>query len=164
MHWISLLFSRLRLFAFSSLLGNPLEKRRSGTITNYMIVRLIVNDNDTSNNSYHNIGRVTGLQCNLDIAEIVAFNSKVSNADAALVEGYMAVKWGLTSALPSSHNYKSYTSWSDVLITTGQPVSLQILADRNPTSWSASGLASGLSINNSGLISGDFFSLLIISI
>jgi hypothetical protein len=130
-----------------------------GTITNYMIVRLIVNDNDTSNNSYHNIGRVTGLQCNLDIAEIVAFNSKVSNADAALVEGYMAVKWGLTSALPSGHNYKSYTSWPDVLITTGQPVNLQILADRNPTSWSASGLASGLSINNSGLISGSVSSL-----
>ena len=44
-------------------------------------------------------------------------------------------------------------------ITTGQPVSLQILADRNPTSWSASGLASGLSINNSGLISGSVSSL-----
>ena len=85
-----------------------------------MVVRLIVNDNDTSNNSYHQIGRVTGLQCNLDIAEIVAFNSKVSNADAAFVEGYMAVKWGLTSALPSGHNYKSYTSWPDMLITTGQ--------------------------------------------
>ena len=130
-----------------------------GTITNYMVVRLIVNDNDTSNNSYHQIGRVTGLQCNLDIAEIVAFNSKVSNADAALVEGYMAVKWGLTSALPSGHNYKSYTSWPDMLITTGQAVNLQIPADRNPTSWSASGLASGLSINNSGLISGSVSSL-----
>ena len=130
-----------------------------GTITNYMVVRLIVNDNDTSNHSNHQIGRVTGLQCNLDIAEIVAFTSKVSNADAALVEGYMAVKWGLTSALPSGHNYKSYTSWPDMLITTGQPVSLQISADRNPTSWSASGLASGLSINNSGLISGSVSSL-----
>ena len=130
-----------------------------GTITNYMVVRLIVNDNDTSNHSNHQIGRVTGLQCNLDIAEIVAFNSKVSNADAALVEGYMAVKWGLTSALPSGHNYKSYTSWPDMLITTGQPVSLQILADRNPTSWSATSLASGLSINNSGIISGSVSSL-----
>ena len=90
-----------------------------------MVVRLIVNDNDTSNHSNHQIGRVTGLQCNLDIAEIVAFNSKVSNADAALVEGYMAVKWGLTSALPSGHNYKSYTSWPDMLITTGQPVSFK---------------------------------------
>ena len=76
-----------------------------------------------------------------------------------LLRGYMAVKWGLTSALPSGHNYKSYTSWPDMLITTGQPVSLQILADRNPTSWSASGLASGLSINNSGLISGSVSSL-----
>ena len=71
----------------------------------------------------------------------------------------MAVKWGLTSALPSGHNYKSYTSWPDMLITTGQPVSLQILADRNPTSWSATSLASGLSINNSGIISGSVSSL-----
>ena len=124
-----------------------------------MIVRLIVNDNDTSNNSYHQIGRVTGLQCNLDIAEIIGFSSKLSNADAALMEGYMAVKWGLTSALPSDHNYKNYTSWPDVLVTTGQPVNLQVLADRNPTSWSASGLASGLNINNSGVITGSVSSL-----
>jgi hypothetical protein len=39
-------------------------------------------------------------------------------------------------------------------MTTGQPVSIQIPATRNPTSWNASGLPSGLSINNSGIISG----------
>ena len=77
----------------------------------------------------------------------------------ALVEGYLAVKWGLTSSLPSVHNYKNYTSWPDMVITTGQAVNLQIPADRNPTSWTASGLASGLSINNSGIISGSVSSL-----
>ena len=46
-----------------------------------------------------------------------------------------------------------------MVITTGQPVNLQIPADRNPTSWTASGLASGLSINNSGIISGSVSSL-----
>ena len=46
-----------------------------------------------------------------------------------------------------------------MVITTGQAVNLQIPADRNPTSWTASGLASGLSINNSGIISGSVSSL-----
>ena len=41
----------------------------------------------------------------------------------------------------------------DIFITTGQPVSIQIPATRNPTAWSANGLA-GLSINNSGIITG----------
>ena len=69
----------------------------------------------------------------MDLAEAVCFSSIfLSNADAAFVEGYLRSN-GLTSALPSVHNYKNYTSWPDVLITTGQPVNLQIVADRNPT-------------------------------
>ena len=36
----------------------------------------------------------------------------------------------------------------------GQPVSVQIGADRNPTTWTATGLANGLSIDNNGIISG----------
>ena len=50
-------------------------------------------------------------------------------------------------------------SWPDAIITTGQPVNLQIPADRNPTAWSATGLASGLAINNSGVLSGSASSL-----
>ena len=41
-----------------------------------------------------------------------------------------------------------------ISIETGTNVSIQIPATRNPTSWSASGLPTGLSINNSGEISG----------
>jgi hypothetical protein len=40
----------------------------------------------------------------------------------------------------------------NILISTGAPVNIQVPADRNPTSWSATGLPSGLSINNSGVI------------
>jgi hypothetical protein len=40
------------------------------------------------------------------------------------------------------------------VIQTGENVSMQVPATRNPTSWVASGLASGLTINNSGVISG----------
>ena len=130
------------------------------TINSYMILRIVVNGNNLGPHSNWKIGDdSTGWSMDMDLAEAVCFSSELSNADAAFVEGYLAVKWGLTSTLPSVHNYKNYTSWPDVLITTGQPVSLQILADRNPTSWSASGLASGLSINNSGLISGSVSSL-----
>jgi hypothetical protein len=130
------------------------------TINSYMILRIVVNGNNLGPHSNWKIGDDgTGWSMDMDLAEAVCFSSELSNADAAFVEGYLAVKWGLTSTLPSVHNYKSYTSWPDVLITTGQPVSLQILADRNPTSWTASGLASGLSINNSGLISGSVSSL-----
>ena len=41
-----------------------------------------------------------------------------------------------------------------ISIETGSNVSIQVPATRNPTSWSASGLPTGLSINNSGVISG----------
>ncbi len=77
------------------------------TIDDYMIVRVVVNDNDTTDNAYHMIARVTGLSCSLDIAEIVAFGSKVSDADADSVEGYLAHKWGLEGELPSTHTYKA---------------------------------------------------------
>ncbi|MEL0099461.1 MAG: hypothetical protein VW907_07905, partial [Opitutae bacterium] len=49
--------------------------------------------------------------------------------------------------------------WSDATayqLTTGQPVSIQIDADRNPTSWAGSSAltSKGLSISNSGVITG----------
>ena len=41
-----------------------------------------------------------------------------------------------------------------ISIETGTNVSIQVPATRNPTSWTASGLPTGLTINNSGVISG----------
>ena len=38
MHWIPLLFARLRIFSLSPLLRKPLDKRRSGTISNYKLL------------------------------------------------------------------------------------------------------------------------------
>ena len=58
------------------------------------------------------------------------------------------VNFGKTTQIDMWRNPTRYA------ITTGQPVSIQIPATRNPTSWSASGLPGGLSINNSGIISG----------
>ncbi|MEL0099838.1 MAG: hypothetical protein VW907_09805, partial [Opitutae bacterium] len=72
-------------------------------ITNYMIVRLVVNDNDPGPYSSYQIGRVTGLQCDLDIAEIIAFENQLSDIDANLLENYLAMKWDLNDQLSVDH-------------------------------------------------------------
>lgn len=41
------------------------------------------------------------------LAEVIAFNSKLSDADRQKVEGYLAHKWGLEGNLPASHPYKN---------------------------------------------------------
>ena len=47
----------------------------------------------------------SGRDWNGVIAEVVSFNTKLSDSDRQMVEGYLAHKWGLTSSLPSSHPY-----------------------------------------------------------
>ena len=42
-----------------------------------------------------------------DIAEIVIYDSALSQSDRESVEGYLAHKWGLTAKLPIGHPYKS---------------------------------------------------------
>ena len=88
------------VWRFGSQLSSPFDL---DPITDYMVVRLQVNDNAPIPYSSYQIGRATGLQCNLDICEIIAFSSVLSNADADKVEGYLAHKWGLSDSLSSSH-------------------------------------------------------------
>jgi hypothetical protein len=99
-----------------------------------------------------------------DLAELLIFSRQLSSTEEQKVEGYLAHKWGVANTLDSNHTYKDVPpifdnkpligNMSTATITTGQNVSIQIPATRNPTSWSATGLATGLSINNSGVISG----------
>ena len=58
-----------------------------------------MNDNNVGPYSSYQIGRLTGLQCNLDIAEIVAFESELSDDEADKIESYLAHKWGLADQL-----------------------------------------------------------------
>ena len=74
-----------------------------------MVVRLQVNNNDPGPYNSYQIGRSSGLQCNLDICEIIAFNSALSDEDADKVEGYLAQKWGLSGELEEVHPYKYLT-------------------------------------------------------
>jgi hypothetical protein len=43
---------------------------------------------------------------NIDIAEIVFYNSALDSTERNLIEGYLAHKWGLQSNLPVGHPYK----------------------------------------------------------
>jgi hypothetical protein len=44
---------------------------------------------------------------NIDIAEIVFYQSALDSTKRNLIEGYLAHKWGLTSNLPANHPYKN---------------------------------------------------------
>jgi|688.fasta_scaffold233110_2 hypothetical protein len=44
---------------------------------------------------------------NIDIAEIVFYQSALSLSNRQTIEGYLAWKWGLSANLPSDHPYKS---------------------------------------------------------
>jgi hypothetical protein len=75
-------------------------------ITNWMILRTVVNNNNIGPHSTYQIGRVTSFQCNLDIAEIIAFESELPDDEADKIESYLAHKWGLADQLTSGHPYK----------------------------------------------------------
>ena len=68
-----------------------------------MVVRLQVNDNAPAPYNSYQIGRATGLQCFLDISEIIAFESAITHENADKIEGYLAHKWGLTDQLANGH-------------------------------------------------------------
>ena len=69
-------------------------------ITDFMILRIDANDLDMSRNIYQ-IGMGDGASCDLDIAEIIAYQSRLSASDDALVGGYLAAKYGIKTSYPA---------------------------------------------------------------
>jgi len=69
-------------------------------ITDFMILRIDANDLDMSRNIYQ-IGMGDGASCDLDIAEIIAYQSRLSASDDALVGGYLAAKYGIKTTYPA---------------------------------------------------------------
>lgn len=67
------------------------------TITDFMILKIDVNDNDLSKNTYQ-IGRADAASCDMDIAEILAYQTPLSAADEDLVGGYLAAKYNITTS------------------------------------------------------------------
>ena len=70
-------------------------------ITDYMIVKITVNDGDTSAASYQ-IGRADTYSCDIDVAEIIGYDSALSSEDEALVGVYLADKYNLTAYKPQA--------------------------------------------------------------
>ena len=42
-----------------------------------------------------------------DLAELLIYNTSLSDTEIILTEGYLAHKWGLSNNLPSNHTYKN---------------------------------------------------------
>ena len=71
------------------------------SITNFMILKITVQGN-ASNDAYR-IGRNNNLgSCDMDIAEILGFDSALSAADEAMVGAYLAKKYSLASSYPTA--------------------------------------------------------------
>ena len=49
------------------------------------------------------------------ICEVLVFDSLLSASDIAIIEGYLAWKWGLVDSLPSTHPYKTAFNYSKLV-------------------------------------------------
>ena len=65
-----------------------------------MILRIDVNDGDMSKNSYQ-IGMADLASCDFDVAEILGYQTVLSPSDEELVGGYLAAKYGISTAYPA---------------------------------------------------------------
>ncbi|MCX6878797.1 MAG: Ig-like domain-containing protein [Verrucomicrobia bacterium] len=70
-----------------------------GIIQNFMILKIVVNNNDPSAAAYR-IADADGNQLPCDIAEIIAYDTTLSSADEAKVGSYLADKYAITTAYP----------------------------------------------------------------
>jgi hypothetical protein len=56
---------------------------------------------------YHDAVTSSQYAVNIDIAEIVFYQSALNTTQRQTIEGYLAHKWGLSANLPSDHPYKN---------------------------------------------------------
>ena len=72
-----------------------------GTITNYMLLKITVNDGNTSAAAYQ-IGRAGGYSCPFDVTEILGYSRALTSQEEAKVGGYLAAKYGLATTYPAT--------------------------------------------------------------
>lgn len=92
--------------------GTPLEKNSQqgsafhlAPITDYMVLKITVNGEasaaNLAQNPYYQIGKNESLgTMDFDVAEIIGYSTPLSASDEALVGGYLAAKYGITTAYP----------------------------------------------------------------
>jgi hypothetical protein len=76
-------------------------------ITDYMIIKVVVNENATAANRaaypYYQIGRTETLSgVEMDVAEIIGYETSLSAADEALLGAYLADKYGVVTSYPET--------------------------------------------------------------
>ncbi|MBU6328171.1 MAG: hypothetical protein KGQ89_11110, partial [Verrucomicrobia bacterium] len=96
-----------------------------GTITEYMILKIDVNDNDLSKNTYQ-IGMADTASCDMDIAEIIAYHTPLSAADEDLVGGYLAAKYGIASGYAANPGMAPAAALANLPATIATPTSAEV--------------------------------------
>jgi hypothetical protein len=88
--------------------GSPITLEKSakggfslGTITDFMVLKITVNDQDTQPTSY----LLSGTDgdhwlCKFDLAEILCYSRMLTAKEEASVGGYLAAKYGIKTAYP----------------------------------------------------------------
>jgi len=134
---------------------SPVAVTRNGTvlpgigfdcspITNYMVLKIDVNDHSTNAASYA-IGNNDGMAgCNFDVAEILGYQSMLSPLEEESVGAYLAAKYGISTAYrplprtgggpvtPASVQYKRWQhSGSLFLLTTPEGANLEASASED---------------------------------
>ena len=103
---------------------------------------------------YPDIGGYGGGNLVGDIAEVIVYSRVLTQAEQTNVYAYLTNKYGISATLVNV-NAPVITSAATATGQTGVAFTYQVAATNSPTSFAATGLPSGLSINAStGLISG----------
>jgi hypothetical protein len=112
--------------------GAVINGQTTSVPSNLSVVSLRTTGNVHADNFGYDRG-TTSRQWIGKLAELIVYNSALSDSDIAKVEGYLAHKWGLTSSLHSAHTYKSVlptsqVTWSSVqTFTTPTNVTVPVL-------------------------------------
>ena len=114
-------------------------------ITNYFILRVVVNDNNIGNRTGWKLGDDgTGWSMDMDLAEAICFSSELTDAEADAVEGYLNDKWGL-NILDNDHPASIYFDLSDTNdnVGSGNWHMLSVTADRGKLNFYVDGTLDG---------------------
>ena len=68
-----------------------------GPMTDYMVMKVTVNDNDTSSKG-HWFGRQDSWSFSMDVAELIGYGRALSDGEENLLGGYLAAKYGIASS------------------------------------------------------------------